>query len=232
MEKINKQILQVAKLGEKTNRDGLQYVHVKDNYIEATDGRILLREYLPTRADKEALIDYVSETEACKCNYPDTNKIMPCKERLYKLDRALWEIANKKIPTKTCKEVAILNGVLYINAAFIKLIASFFKDETDVKVYSTEEDFVKWPILYFESQRKRALVCTFRVKFQEDELVERKTITFRDFADAKKSKAPTQIYVVKDPATGDILKAFKTRAGAELYAIHRGECEIVPLVLV
>lgn len=229
MEKINKQILQVAKLGEKTNRDGLQYVHVKDNYIEATDGRILLREYLPANANKEVLIDYVSETEVCKCTYPDTNKIMPCKERLYKLDRALWEIANKKTPTKTCKEVAILNGVLYINAAFIKLIASFFKDETDVKVYSTEQDLNKEPILYFESQCKCALVCPLRI--QGEALVERKGIRFEDFADAKKSKAPTQIYVVKDRATGDVIKAFKTRAGAELYAIHRGECEIVPLVL-
>lgn len=151
---------------------------------------------------------------------------MPCKERLYKLDRALWEIANKKIPTKTGREVAILNGVLYINAAFIKLIASFFKDETDVKVYRTNKD-----LLFFENQSKCALVCPFRVSFPNDDLVERKRIRFEDFADAKKSKAPTQIYVVKDRATGDVIKAFKTRADAELYAIHRGECEIVPLVL-
>lgn len=227
MEKINKQILQVAKLGEKTNRDGLQYVHVKDNYIEATDGRILLREYLPTRADKEALIDYVSETEVwTKCNYSDTNRIMPRKKHL-KIERDIWEVANLKNPTKGCKEVAILNGITHLNAAYIRLIASFFKDDAYVTVYRTNKD-----LLFFENQSKCALVCPFRVKFLDNDLVERKGIRFKDFADAKKSKAPTQIYVVKDRATGDVIKAFKTRAGAELYAIHRGECEIVPLVLV
>ena len=234
MEKINKQILQVAKLAEKENSySPMQYVHLKDNYIEATDGRILLREYLPTNANKEAFIDYVSETEvgSTSTTYPDTNRVMPCKERIIKLDRTNWEIANKKVPSKTCKEVAILNELLYINAAFLKLIASFFTDEADVRVYSLDEDLNKTNCLYFESLRKRALVCPFRVKFQEDDLVERKTITFRDFADAKKSKAPTQIYVVKDPATGDNLKAFKTTASAELYMIHRGECEMEPVVL-
>lgn len=231
MEKINSNILKVAKLGDKTGRSYLSYVHRKDNYIEATDGIVLLREYLPTNADKETLIDYVSETEAiADVNYPETNRVIPCKESLHKLERTIWDIANMKYPTKESKEIAILNGSVHFNATYIKLIASFFKDEEDVTAYSTDEDITKgW--LYFESNSKCAIVCPFRVKFPDDELLERKGIAFKDFADGKKSKAPTQIYVVKDPATGDILKAFKTRASAELYMSHRGDCEMVPVVL-